>query len=168
MKPYGRPREAWQPFDSVLNPAFTDLFFSMMLSVLSESMLHALKRKQKLKSCLVLLLWPRQTKTLCKENFHSIVTTEENKERRTKDWKRSWKPKIFPCHGFPSHFTWSLCISVQLSSLLHANLCFASCNEETLTKHRNHSYNYLVLSHRQHGHSENRSGVVMHLLASLW
>lgn len=55
----------WQCSESSIHGSV----FSMTLSVLSDSMLHALKRKQKLKSRLVLLLRPRQTKTLCKVKF---------------------------------------------------------------------------------------------------
>lgn len=168
MKTYGRPREAWQPFDSVLNPAFTDLFFPWRSQSCLIPCSTLWRGSRNLKAVLCFYYGPGKRKPCAKSSFHSIVITEGNKEWRTKDWKRSWNSQIFPCHGFPSHFTRSLCISVQLSFLLHANLCFASCNAETLTKHRNHSHNYLVLSHRQHGHSENRSGVVMHLLASLW
>lgn len=69
MQTYGRPREAWQPFDSVLYPAFMDLFLPRRSQ--SDSMLQALKRKQKLKSRLVILLRPRQTKALCKVKFSS-------------------------------------------------------------------------------------------------
>lgn len=128
----------------------------------------------------MLLLQPQQTKVPCKVKFSSDSNCRGRQGAEDKGPVLEGKPKLHICREtdrvIDPHTLWLLIsfhfksvhfLTVKLYSLILTYVLLLVI-KRIYRNIRATPITYLVLSHRPHGRLENRSGVVMHLLASLW